>query len=320
MLLDFHLARGPLDSGAAAPAWLGGTPGYMPPEQQAALQAVAQNRPLLVALDGRADVYALGRLLCELLAGQLPSAEDDAIRSTRRSNPAVTGGLAALLGRCLAPAPAERYGSAADLAADLRRHLADRPLRGVRNSLRERWLRWRRRSWTFLLLLLALLGLATGGGLLACLRLRSPKAQGALGVRREQRMGRETDRALAAGELHRFCETIRPLYGAAGLPLAQARRVVAQCRRMWEKRDHIRACLDEQSDSALGRQVGADLLDLAILFAHLRVRLEDGKTPQARGEALSILAQAEALLGPRSVLDRERAALARATEIPQRER
>ena len=33
MLLDFHLARGRLLEGDAAPAWFGGTPGYMSPEQ-----------------------------------------------------------------------------------------------------------------------------------------------------------------------------------------------------------------------------------------------------------------------------------------------
>src|SRR5205814_4455868 len=41
MLLDFHLARGPLAAGAPAPSGLGGTPGYMAPEHQAALAAVA---------------------------------------------------------------------------------------------------------------------------------------------------------------------------------------------------------------------------------------------------------------------------------------
>jgi hypothetical protein len=189
-------------------------------------------------------------------------------------------------------------------------------LRGVHNSPAERWRRW---SGAFLLLL-ALLGIAAGGSLLALLRLHGAQIHGGPGAGGDHLVRRETERALAAGELHRFCETIRPLYGATGAPLAQTRRVVAQCRRMWEKRDHIRACLDEQSDQALQPQLGADLLDLAILFAHLRVRLEDGETPQARGEALAVLAQAEALLGNSGVLERERAALGGGLEMPQRER
>jgi len=74
-----------------------------------------------------------------------------------------------LLSRCLASDPAQRYQSAADLAADLRRYLADLPLRGVsnRNAL-ERWRKWRRRR-PFLLPLLGLLltGVVVAGVLLA---------------------------------------------------------------------------------------------------------------------------------------------------------
>src|SRR5205807_1751549 len=46
----------------------------------------------------------------------------------------------------LEPDPKRRYPSMAALAADLRRHLANLPLVGVRNrSLAERWRKWRRR-------------------------------------------------------------------------------------------------------------------------------------------------------------------------------
>src|SRR5262249_30049403 len=72
MLLDFHLARGPVRPGEAAPEWLGGTPGYMAPEQQRALEAVRQGQPVPTAVDGRADLYALGVLLYEVLAGRPP--------------------------------------------------------------------------------------------------------------------------------------------------------------------------------------------------------------------------------------------------------
>ena len=41
MLLDFHLARGPLARGAPHPDRLGGTVGYMSPEHELAFDAVS---------------------------------------------------------------------------------------------------------------------------------------------------------------------------------------------------------------------------------------------------------------------------------------
>ncbi len=131
MLLDFHLAHPPLARGDLPPEWLGGTPGAMAPEHAAALDAVRQGRRLSDAVDGRADTYALGLMLRDLL---------------RATAAPVTPGLADIFARCTAPAAADRYARPADLAADLGRHLADLPLRGVRNrSLAERWRKWRRR-------------------------------------------------------------------------------------------------------------------------------------------------------------------------------
>jgi tetratricopeptide (TPR) repeat protein len=52
-----------------------------------------------------------------------------------------------LIRKCLATESDDRYADAAALADDLRRHMADQPLRGVRNrSLRERWRKWCRRQ------------------------------------------------------------------------------------------------------------------------------------------------------------------------------
>jgi len=64
-----------------------------------------------------------------------------------RLNGQVSPGLAEIIAACLADDPKERYRDMSALAADLRRHLADLPLVGVRNrSLTERWRKWRRRS------------------------------------------------------------------------------------------------------------------------------------------------------------------------------
>jgi serine/threonine-protein kinase len=89
LISDFGVAKALLDSarGESAVMSVGmaiGTPGYMAPEQ-------ALGDP---ATDHRADIYALGALAREMLAGRVP------------------GPLAALVDRCLASRPADRPQSA----------------------------------------------------------------------------------------------------------------------------------------------------------------------------------------------------------------
>jgi tetratricopeptide (TPR) repeat protein len=145
MLLDFHIAQEPIRPEGVMPEWLGGTPAYMSPEQQAALQAMSAGRPIPAAVDGRSDMYALGLLLHRLLGGE--GTQGGARRARlEHSNPAVSRGLGDVIRKCLARGPGDRYSDAGQLAADLRRHLADLPLHGVPNrSWIERWQKWRRR-------------------------------------------------------------------------------------------------------------------------------------------------------------------------------
>lgn len=120
MLLDFHLAREPIIPGEKLVHWLGGTPGYMSPEQQDALGALQEGKQVERSVDQHSDVYSLGLLLYEALAGK-PRKEGENRRSLRRHNSQVSIGLADVVEKCLAKDPARRYLSAADLAADLRR-------------------------------------------------------------------------------------------------------------------------------------------------------------------------------------------------------
>jgi serine/threonine protein kinase len=343
MLLDFHLAREPLLPGTPAPAWLGGTLAYMPPEQRAALAAVQEGQPVSVAVDGRADIYALGALLYEALGGRVPVPVAAPARALRRQNPQVTVGLADLLGKCLAADPQRRYAAAAAVAADLRRHLADLPLQGVANrSLAERLGKWRRRSPFVLPLIGLLLPLLAASGLgLAHVERQLHRARSSLaeGIERTRSLQfaeavavlkgglslvedlpwnrglatklrtqlRRARQGLVVEDLHRFVELLRFVADTEHLATNQVRDVEEGCRRFWEQRDLIRERLSPLPNTELAQTVETDLLDLVILWTELRVRLAGGAAGAAvHQEALDVLAQAEALFGPSCMLYHER--------------
>jgi eukaryotic-like serine/threonine-protein kinase len=160
MLLDFNLAHNIHDS--CTQATLGGTVMYMAPEH---LRALASPDPALGgAVDQRADIYSLGMVLHEMLVGHRPfqqSASYAPVRelldamaaersrglpTDRRLSSMVAPSLESIVRKCLAPDPAERYQHADELAEDLRRFLADRPLRfAAERSWRERTAKWWRR-------------------------------------------------------------------------------------------------------------------------------------------------------------------------------
>jgi eukaryotic-like serine/threonine-protein kinase len=93
-----------------------GTPAYMAPEQ-----VLAQ-----ADLDGRADIYALGCVLYEMLAGDPPFTGSNAQRimaqhatsavpSVRLARPAVSESIDRLLNRALQKTPVDRYATASEL-------------------------------------------------------------------------------------------------------------------------------------------------------------------------------------------------------------
>ncbi len=122
---DIHLTR-QTDLGQ-----LVGTLSYMSPEQ---VSADPQE------LDTRSDVYALGVILYELLTGRLPYKISpklhEAVKAIREEEPtglstisnAYRGDIETIAGKALEKDKTRRYSSAAELAADIRRHLRDEPI------------------------------------------------------------------------------------------------------------------------------------------------------------------------------------------------
>jgi eukaryotic-like serine/threonine-protein kinase len=120
-LLDFGIARGSepqIDGAMTRTGTLVGTPAYMAPER-------LQGSPF----DGRSDIFSAGVVLYQLLTGRLPfDAEYPAIlHQILEQDPPPLGSflseyppqLDQILERSLAKKPADRYPTAADMAADL---------------------------------------------------------------------------------------------------------------------------------------------------------------------------------------------------------
>jgi serine/threonine protein kinase/WD40 repeat protein/tetratricopeptide (TPR) repeat protein len=162
---DFGLVKAEGSDDLTSPGDIVGTIRYMAPERFEDLA------------DARSDVYSLGATLYEMLALRPAFPGDrrgDLIDRVRHAEPArprqvephVPRDLETVVLKAMAKEPARRYQAAAELAEDLRRFLADRPVLARRSTAPERAWRWCRRNpivasltaWVVALLLLLLVG------------------------------------------------------------------------------------------------------------------------------------------------------------------
>ncbi len=159
-----------------------GTPAYMAPEQAAGR---------LDLVDRRTDVYGLGAILFEILTGHPPHEARNSLEiferiingetpRARRFEPSTPKGLEAISSRAMAKERSDRYESAAVLAEDVQRWLADEPISSYREPTLQRLARWSRRHRAGMLTggltLLLIVASASGGFYLEARRNRQALA------------------------------------------------------------------------------------------------------------------------------------------------
>jgi tetratricopeptide (TPR) repeat protein/predicted Ser/Thr protein kinase len=178
VVMDFGLARTLSGDGMTQTGAMLGTIEYMSPEQ-------AQGKELKAS----SDIFTLGLILYELLAGVTPFHAESAIvslvmRTQQRAVPLadidkkIPGSLSNIVAKCLEKDPAHRYQNAAELDADLRAWQGRSGGKKVSaSSLRLRLNRMRGLPWTrYAVAGVLILAIAAGIGWFVARRQQSAKA------------------------------------------------------------------------------------------------------------------------------------------------
>jgi tetratricopeptide (TPR) repeat protein len=167
-ITDFGLAHCQSQAGLTMTGDLVGTLRYMSPEQALAKRVV---------VDHRTDIYSLGATLYELLTLEPAFAGSDREellrqiafeepKAPRRLNKAIPPDLETIVLKALAKNPAERYGTAQEVADDLRRFLEHKPIQARRPTLVQRLRKWarRHRAAVWSAVVVVLVAALVGGG------------------------------------------------------------------------------------------------------------------------------------------------------------
>lgn len=275
---DFGLAKATDNADLTETGDIIGTLRYMAPER------------LHGDSDARGDLYSLGITLYELLTLRPAFRETDRVRLVhlvanddppppRAVDPHIPSDLETVVLKATTKSPADRYQTAAEMAADLRRFLEDKPIQARRAGWAERTWRWCRRNPR----VAALLGsVAT---LLVVIAVGSTLAATSL--------QRERDTARNAEKASRIAEKIAV---SAEKEARAAERQTAQAER--ERRQELyRAYLAEVRAAHASNQQGHRLRGLQAVQSILSALPFDELTPaqqaELRDETIACLTHAD---------------------------
>jgi serine/threonine protein kinase len=147
--LDGSEPDAPARSDGTQPGTRMGTPEFMSPEQKEGDVA---------AVGPASDVYALGAVLFWLMTGQAPiQGTVSAAAAMREHRPRFARRLRAIVTKCLAHSPADRYADAAGVAADLARYRAGEAVEALPETIFDRATRLAARHSTIIVLIAAYL-------------------------------------------------------------------------------------------------------------------------------------------------------------------
>ena len=221
-ITDFGLAKDQDDGDAlTAPGDVLGTLRYMAPER------------FRGEGDARVDVYGLGLTIYELMSLRpafdssdrlklIEHVKDHEPRRPRMIDGRIPRDLETIVMKAIDKDPGRRYRTADEMAEDLRRFLADEPIKARAIGVRERYWRWARRNPTVAVLgtvLAAVLVLVTAGSLLVAGRYagmvnRERSARGA--AQSEARRAALNERK-AVTERRRADSTLADMFTSRGL-------------------------------------------------------------------------------------------------------
>jgi tetratricopeptide (TPR) repeat protein len=250
LLTDFGVARDEALPTLTRDGGFVGTLDYAAPEQ------VRGER-----VDARADVWALGVILFELLHGTRPFTaitQEATMRNilvaeppSLRGQAGITTDLAAVVDRALQKDPLRRYASAAAMAADLRAVQNGEPVSARLPSSFERMLRWARREpWRALAAGVVLVALPVSTGSIGYLWANQPRIRAAAA----EEVLRARDESLARAWFERLDgRGERALQALARLPADDAEVAFLRSRLLLDlgRRDAARAALQPLTHPAI---------------------------------------------------------------------